>query len=358
MDIIQATRAYESWLAKQTAVVAADLRHKHERMAESPFVFLRATFYRWVQLWPEVCSSLADAPSVLAVGDLHVENFGTWRDVEGRLVWGVNDLDEAAPLPYASDLVRLATSAVLAVSDKRMALSARRICASILEGYLAGLNRGGRPIVLAERHAWLRQIALHELKNPAKFWKTLADNPRAPTAPASLQRLLALPPRCGDVRFLRRRAGVGSLGRRRLVALAPHQGGFIAREAKAVIPPASAWASATERMESQSVVLGQRAVRAHDPFFQADRHWTVRRLSPDCLKIDVDDLPSRRDDAKLLRAMGWETANIHLATPEAKTKKDLTGRGRRWLDRATSDMIDALVEEHRVWKKHQRRKRR
>lgn len=39
----------------------------------------------------------------MAVGDLHVENFGTWRDIEGRLVWGVNDFDEAHPLSYAND---------------------------------------------------------------------------------------------------------------------------------------------------------------------------------------------------------------------------------------------------------------
>ena len=44
------------------------------------------------------------------VGDLHVENFGTWRDVEGRLVWGVNDFDEAYALPYTNDLVRLVAS--------------------------------------------------------------------------------------------------------------------------------------------------------------------------------------------------------------------------------------------------------
>ena len=51
---------------------------------------------------------------MLAVGDMHVENFGTWRDAEGRLVWGVNDFDEAAKMPYTIDLVRLAASAMLA----------------------------------------------------------------------------------------------------------------------------------------------------------------------------------------------------------------------------------------------------
>ena len=57
-------------------------------MRADPFVFLRATFYRWLQLWPTICGALDDAPPVLAVGDLHIENFGTWRDREGRLILG------------------------------------------------------------------------------------------------------------------------------------------------------------------------------------------------------------------------------------------------------------------------------
>ena len=55
-----------------------------------------------------------DAPQVLCVGDLHLENFGTWRDADGRFVWGVNDFDEAAAMPFVLDLVRLATSIRLA----------------------------------------------------------------------------------------------------------------------------------------------------------------------------------------------------------------------------------------------------
>jgi uncharacterized protein (DUF2252 family) len=71
-------------------------------MTQGAFEFLRATYYRWTMRWPQHCAQLADAPQVLAVGDLHTENFGTWRDAEGRLVWGVNDLDEAHPLPYTT----------------------------------------------------------------------------------------------------------------------------------------------------------------------------------------------------------------------------------------------------------------
>jgi uncharacterized protein (DUF2252 family) len=65
------------------------VKKRHKRLAEStPFEFLRATFYRWAQWWPEVCKELnhEDVPLVLGVGDLHAENFGTWRDTEGRLI--------------------------------------------------------------------------------------------------------------------------------------------------------------------------------------------------------------------------------------------------------------------------------
>src|SRR5215831_13370979 len=114
MNIVKSTRQFEEWLARHTHVIQSDLRLKHAKMKLSAFLFLRGTYYRWAQLWPEVCADQCKAPRVLAVGDLHVENFGTWRDIEGRLIWGVNDFDEAYPLPYTNDLVRLAVSAHLA----------------------------------------------------------------------------------------------------------------------------------------------------------------------------------------------------------------------------------------------------
>src|SRR5579883_1199317 len=96
MNIKKATRQYETWLTSYTPLVKPDIALKHKEMAGGVFPFLRATFYRWAQIWPIACKDLARAPALLAVGDLHVENFGTWRDSEGRLIWGVNDFDEAA----------------------------------------------------------------------------------------------------------------------------------------------------------------------------------------------------------------------------------------------------------------------
>jgi uncharacterized protein (DUF2252 family) len=95
LSIRRSTKLYEDWLAAQLRgdLVRADLREKHRKMQESPFAFLRATYWRWAETVLDVCPELKTAPKVLAVGDLHLENFGTWRDVEGRLIWGVNDFD-------------------------------------------------------------------------------------------------------------------------------------------------------------------------------------------------------------------------------------------------------------------------
>src|SRR5271166_4669082 len=145
MNIVKATYRFEEWLGRHTTLVKPDLRLKHQRMAEAVFPFLRATFYRWMQIWPQVCPELAKAPPVLAVGDLHVENFGTWRDIEGRLVWGINDFDEAAVLPYTIDLVRLATSALLAIHVNHLPVSSGRVCRELLAGYSKGLELPGSP---------------------------------------------------------------------------------------------------------------------------------------------------------------------------------------------------------------------
>ena len=109
-------------------------------------MFLRATFYRWCQFWPDVCPGLRRVrPSVLAVGDLHVENFGTWRDSEGRLVWGINDFDEVCRMPYTIDLVRLAASAHLAIDAEHLRIDHGEACGAILPDTAKASNRAACP---------------------------------------------------------------------------------------------------------------------------------------------------------------------------------------------------------------------
>ena len=87
-NIVEASADYERWLAGHIPVIKPDIVAKHRAMSANPFSFFRATYYRWAQIWPEICKRSSKAPRILAVGDLHLENFGTWRDAEGRLDLG------------------------------------------------------------------------------------------------------------------------------------------------------------------------------------------------------------------------------------------------------------------------------
>ncbi len=357
MNIAKATRRYEQWLARHTPIVKPDLRLKHRHMAESPFPFLRATFYRWMQIWPRVCPDLAKAPKVLAVGDLHVENFGTWRDIEGRLVWGVNDFDEAAELPYALDLVRLATSAVIASDEGHLGLKVKDACATIIDGYRKSLAEHGRPFVLEEENKWLREIATNELRDPVHFWEKMCRLPKmtgeiSASAKDALEHLL--PERELDYRVVRRIAGLGSLGHVRLVAISECHGSKVAREAKALVPSSVHW---TRGDDGPADIMYQaiisRSVRCPDPFVQLRGHWIVRRLSPHCSRIELGLLPKDRDELRLLFAMGWETANIHLGSRKAtkQVRHHLDRLEPDWLPSAAKDMAMAVTGDWRSWRK-------
>ena len=354
MNIQQATRAYESWLSERMPLVAADLTAKHARMKESVFAFLRATFYRWVELWSDVCPELRTAPTVLAVGDLHVENFGTWRDAEGRLVWGVNDFDEACRLPYANDLVRLAVSAQLATQESQLSCSLGEICGALADGYLEGVERGGRAFVLAERHAWLRTLAISDLRDPIHFWKKLQDLPTMVRGvPGVVRRQLqaALPAKGLPFRIVHRQAGLGSLGRRRFTALAEWRNGLIAREAKELTDSAFNWRDGAPAGIFYRQIVEQ-AVRVPDPFLQIAEPWLLRRLAPDCSRIPLASLPKQKDEISLLRVMGWETANIHLGTKDARKRilRDLRRRPAKWLHQSTANMTQAMLEDWKSWR--------
>jgi hypothetical protein len=363
MKIAKATRGYETWLAKHLTIVPVDLRRKHAAMSEDVFFFLRATFYRWMQLWPKVCPNEAGAPHVLAVGDLHVENFGTWRDVEGRLVWGINDFDEAYQMPYTIDLVRLAASAHMAIRQSRLEIAAKDACVAILDGYREGLTTGGLPYVLGGKHTWLRHMVTGILRDPTQYWTKLDGlatwkGPVPKGAVRAIERLL--PERGLEYRLVHRVAGLGSLGRQRFVAIANYRGARIAREAKALAPSACVWAArgkSSERIEYQAIL--DRGVRAVDPFVHLGGCWIVRRLAPDCSRVELSSMPKERDETRLLRAMGFETANIHLGTPGA-AKLILANLGKRssdWLHESATAMVKATTEDWRTWRAITTRKR-
>ena len=358
--IVEATADFEKWLANHLPIVKQDLKTKHEQMASAAFPFFRATFYRWLQLWPRLCDELSCAPSVLAVGDLHIENFGTWRDLEGRLIWGVNDLDEAWHCAYTIDLVRLSTSVYLAVEEEHLCLRRRHGADAIETGYREGLENGGSPFVLAEKHQWLRLLALGELRDPVHYWAKMTALPTYKGAlPDEVKRLFtnALPDPKMQYELKRRVAGLGSLGHPRILALTKSRGAWIAREAKAMRPSAWVWAKGADELEIFGPQLIDTAIRVKDPFVSFSNRWLVRRLAPDCSRIELSSLPKSRDEEKLLYTMGREIANMHFGSAKgiAEVKKDLAKRKGRWLHKASKEMLASTMKDWKEWRKAMRK---
>jgi hypothetical protein len=357
VNIRQATAEYERWLRREIPVVASALRDKHARMQSDLFAFLRGTYYRWAQLFPVVTTDARDAPRVLAVGDLHVDSFGTWRDAEGRLVWGVDDFDNAYPLPYTNDLIRLAASAAIARDAGLVDIKPRDACDAIIDGYISTLRQGGSPFILAESHEHLEKLGIEDIKPPRRFWDRLREWPTVRHPPPSAIRALnALVP--GPIThrtIVRREAGLGSLGQPRFAMIAECDGGAIAREAKALVPSDCAWALGRRgRAQPYYERAMSQAVRSPDPFQRVVGRWIVRRLSPDSNPIEIAALGAKRDEMRLLRAMGVETANVHLGsrTRVRDVLSDLRRRRSSWLHRAAKAMAGALEHE---WKEYRER---
>jgi uncharacterized protein (DUF2252 family) len=91
------------------------LGRKLEALARSPFAFFRGTFHLMANdlLQHRVPGAQAAAPDALIVGDLHLENFGVYRNAAGALCFDVNDFDDVGTGPADLDLKRLCTSALL-----------------------------------------------------------------------------------------------------------------------------------------------------------------------------------------------------------------------------------------------------
>lgn len=354
--ITDSAKAYERWLREQLGddLVLGDLRTKHARMAEGPFPFLRATYWRWAETIFDVCPEFKGAPPVLGVGDLHLENFGTWRDVEGRLVWGVNDFDEAAEMPYPLDLVRLAASALLGCPHVG---TARSIANNMLRGYQRGLE-SPRPITLDLDYAWLRNLVVVPNAERIHFWTKMESlKPAKQPPPKRYVKMLAgaMPEPGLKMSFSPRTAGLGSLGRPRWVGFAQWRGAPAVREVKAALP--SAWTLAnggSSELNCHKIATGK--YRAPDPWFALSDGMVVRRLSPNNRKLDAETHPLELISRRYLRAMGREIAAIHLGDGNngAAIKRDLAGRDPDWLASAATRAADFVRREQKEWRRAQR----
>jgi hypothetical protein len=76
-------------------------------------------------------------------------------------------------------------------------------------------------------------------------------------------------------------------------------------------------------------------------------------LGPYCSRIELAVLRAPGQELRLLHAMGWETANIHLGTKTARKAvlRHVKKQKAKWLQTAVREMLEAVREDWEVWKK-------
>ena len=339
-------------------------RRKFRKMARDPFAFYRGTaplFYR------DVCRLedrwVDDATArVWIQGDLHAENYGTYMDSAGVLVFDVNDFDEAYLGHYTWDLQRMSASLALlgyakALSDERIAAMVRAYARAYVDQVttFAGGNRDDEfRLTLENSDGALRDVLLdarletrvrmldgltniegHErrfLEGPGV--RRLDDDERDRVLEAYDRYLQTIPEvkRQQSVSYTvkdvvgRSGFGIGSAGLRAYNLLV--EGRSQALENDVVLSMKQGNVAAPSRVvddpeirehfehEGHRTAVSQRALQAHaDPWLgwcELDGEgWVVKELSPYEADLDWDSVNERDEMEPLLRSLGQATAKIH-----------------------------------------------
>ncbi len=327
-------------------------QHKCERMAASPFDFLRGSaplFYAALRKVPEL--AVGPEGDGWLTGDLHLENFGVYRpqslldeSKSEAVAFDVNDFDDAFFGPQRLDVLRLLTSTLLAARTWGLpALGVRAAAEAVLDGVLVGraTGRAGRApeavVALLERAATRtrRQLLDARTEHTAQG-RRFSRGPRYRPlsralhrrAVAAFARYVAELPRgvrghhgeawdVVDVAF--HVAGTGSLGVLRIAVLVAGKGGpdggWIFDMKEEDEPSGRAFAMGNAGPGAGRVLKALRKCLASPPRMAgrtelAGRSLLVRRLMPQEDRLSLDQLPASQR-APVLRYLGALSGALH-----------------------------------------------
>lgn len=118
------------------------VRLKYDALMESPFRFFRGTCHLFYEDIPEK-SFILKSPQTWVCGDLHLENFGTFKGNDRLAYFDMNDFDESFLGPCLLDVVRLCTSVFLASGLVKIEIAdCRKLVRSLLQSYADDLEAG------------------------------------------------------------------------------------------------------------------------------------------------------------------------------------------------------------------------
>ena len=141
------------------------LAMKYRAMRGSPFAFLRGSCHLFYDRLPRG-GVLKSAPLVWVCGDLHLENFGSYKGDNRLVYFDVNDFDESALAPASYDLVRFLTSLCVGASSLSIGeAKAHLLCRIFLDAYATSLASGKAYWVERDTAQGLVRAMLDGLRN-------------------------------------------------------------------------------------------------------------------------------------------------------------------------------------------------
>ena len=129
-------------------------------MAENAFAFFRGAA---VVMAADLARKPHSGLMVQLCGDAHLLNFGFYGSPERQLLFDINDFDETHPGPFEWDVIRLATSLLLAgqslgLSDKQQ----EKVCRRGVQAYAEAIaDLAAMPVV----KMWVSRLPLQDLIN-------------------------------------------------------------------------------------------------------------------------------------------------------------------------------------------------
>lgn len=325
------------------------LHLKYRAMRASPFAFLRGSCHLFYQRLPQK-GVLRSAPLAWICGDLHLENFGSYKADNGLAYFDINDFDEAVLAPLSWDLVRLLASVLVAARTQGISKpEATALCHGFMAAYAGALASGKSRWIERDTAQGLVRDLLDDLRGrtrldfldarterKGKHRRLRIDGKKALPATTAQHRAVTTllrrfattqpDPAFYKVRDVARRiAGTGSLGVARYVILVEGKGspdGNYLLDLKQALPPSLApvlrapqpdWASDAQR----TVHLQQRLQAIPMAFLQPVRmgkhDFILRGLQPGEDRVTLDRAhQSMPQMQQVITDMGHLVAWAHL----------------------------------------------
>lgn len=324
------------------------VERKFEKMSENPFSFFRGSCHLFYEDFSLETSQ--NAPIVWICGDLHTENFGTYKGANRLVYFDINDFDESILAPATLEITRLLTSIFVAADTYQLSIEEARDLAHIcVDAYSSALQYGKagsleretargvvKKLLHSVQHRTRREFLDARTKKNKNSRIIIDDNKRYFEIEEAQTQAIT---KCvedfgvkrGEEGFFRvldvkrRVAGTGSLGVERFAVLiegngSPHKNYLL--DIKEALP--SALASCVEQKfaiqqpswqnEAWRVIEVQHRMQFQTPHLLStvqisDKNYILRELQPTQDKLDLTELRGKyKRFATAIATMGELTA--------------------------------------------------